>query len=134
MDYLGVSTSEKKVAELMRLGDVFIYPTIHMEGLGLSVAEAMASGLPVVTTEFAASKTGMKDLVFPGKTGVVFDHLKQPAAISDILADFDENKIRHLGENARQRIYDLKMDVRQVSLQWRDVYCELLNKYHLGCQ
>lgn len=35
---------------LYHLGDVYVYPS-RLEGIGLTVAEALASGLPVVTTD-----------------------------------------------------------------------------------
>lgn len=38
------------LADLYRLGDVCVYPTRH-EGLGLTVAESLASGLPILVTE-----------------------------------------------------------------------------------
>jgi len=35
---------------LYHLGDVYVYPT-RLEGIGLTIAEALASGLPVITTD-----------------------------------------------------------------------------------
>ncbi len=37
---------------LYHLGDVYVYPT-RLEGIGLTIAEAAASGLPVITTDNA---------------------------------------------------------------------------------
>ncbi|MFX0170571.1 MAG: glycosyltransferase family 4 protein [Candidatus Hodarchaeota archaeon] len=37
---------------LYYLGDIYVYPT-YLEGLGLTIYEAMASGLPVITTNYA---------------------------------------------------------------------------------
>jgi glycosyltransferase involved in cell wall biosynthesis len=45
-----ITQAVKDVADLYRLGDVCLYPTRH-EGLGLGVAEALASGLPVIVTD-----------------------------------------------------------------------------------
>ena len=128
--YLGVITSEQEIANYMRLSDVFVYPSVHTEGLALSVAEAMACGLPVVTTEFATSKTGMKDLVIPGETGITFDSTVRPGqAICDALSGLDKDLVTRLGVNARDKIFKLRMDDSQVGVQLRDLYCELLNKY-----
>jgi glycosyltransferase involved in cell wall biosynthesis len=38
------------LAELYRMGDVCVYPTRH-EGLGLTIAESLASGLPILVTD-----------------------------------------------------------------------------------
>lgn len=40
------------LADLYRLGDVCVYPTRH-EGLGLTIAESLASGLPILVTDQA---------------------------------------------------------------------------------
>ena len=45
-------TADNKKGGLFNLGDVYIYPT-HMEGVGLTITESMATGLPVVTTNFS---------------------------------------------------------------------------------
>lgn len=37
---------------LYHLGDVYVYPT-YLEGLGLTIYEALACGLPVITTDYA---------------------------------------------------------------------------------
>jgi 1,2-diacylglycerol 3-alpha-glucosyltransferase len=42
--------SEVGAPGLYHLGDVYVYPT-RLEGIGLTVAEALASGLPVITTD-----------------------------------------------------------------------------------
>lgn len=48
---LGVSTSE--LNEIYNLFDVFVLPSMA-EGFGLPILEAMAAGVPVVTTDYAA--------------------------------------------------------------------------------
>lgn len=44
-----IESSARDPGEPYRLGDVCVYPTRH-EGLGLTVAEALASGLPLIVT------------------------------------------------------------------------------------
>lgn len=41
--------AEVSAPGLYHLGDVYVYPT-RLEGIGLTIAEALASGLPVITT------------------------------------------------------------------------------------
>jgi glycosyltransferase involved in cell wall biosynthesis len=48
------------LADIMRACDIFLFPT-HLEGFGLVVAEALASGLPVVTTQ----AKGVSEVVDP---------------------------------------------------------------------
>jgi len=53
---------------LYHLGDVYVYPS-RLEGLGLTVIEALASGLPVITTNCAP----MNEFVIDGYTGFLVD-------------------------------------------------------------
>jgi glycosyltransferase involved in cell wall biosynthesis len=62
--FLGVRSD---VPDLMRGADIVALPSLH-EGFGLVLAEAMASGLPVV-----ASDTGpVPEIVEHGRTGILF--------------------------------------------------------------
>ena len=56
------------IPELLKASDVFIHPS-QREGLGISVLEAMASGLPIISTNVQ----GLKDLVEDGTNGIVVD-------------------------------------------------------------
>jgi glycosyltransferase involved in cell wall biosynthesis len=58
--------AEAEKAEHFNLGDVFFFPSA-MEGFGLTVAEAMASGLPVV----ASNRGSIPELVVEGEGGFV---------------------------------------------------------------
>ena len=49
---------------LYHLGDVYVYPT-RLEGIGLTIIEALACGLPVITTNAAP----MNEFVLDGMTG-----------------------------------------------------------------
>lgn len=53
---------------LYHLGDVYVYPT-RLEGIGLTIAEALASGLPVITTDDAP----MNEFVVRGLNGRLVD-------------------------------------------------------------
>lgn len=51
---------------LYHLGDVYVYPT-RLEGIGLTICEALAAGLPVITTDCAP----MNEFVEDGVTGAL---------------------------------------------------------------
>jgi alpha-maltose-1-phosphate synthase len=55
-----------QLSEIMRQAHVFVFPSFF-EGFGLVILEAMASGLPVITT----TATGGADLIENGKEGFV---------------------------------------------------------------
>ena len=60
--------AEAEKPEHFNLGDVFLFPSA-MEGFGLTVAEAMSSGLPVV----ASNRGSIPELVVDGEGGFVCD-------------------------------------------------------------
>jgi glycosyltransferase involved in cell wall biosynthesis len=64
---------------------VFVHPSLA-DGFGYVVAEAMASGLPVIVTE----ATGAADLVIDGENGYIV-----PAGDRDAICD----RLRHLAEH-----------------------------------
>ncbi|MFQ5491192.1 MAG: glycosyltransferase, partial [Phycisphaerae bacterium] len=54
------------VPSILRSADVFVFPS-RTEGLPNALMEAMAAGLPIVTT----GAPGCRDLIQPGVTGLV---------------------------------------------------------------
>ncbi len=63
--------------ELLCAFDVFVMPSL-MEGLGLSVIEAQACGIPVVASKIG----GLVDLIEDGKTGFLVP-VNDPTALAD---------------------------------------------------
>lgn len=96
---------------------VFCLPSL-MEGFGLTVVEAMASGVPVVVSDRGA----LPDVV--GDAGLVVppdaEHLR--AALSRLLAD--DAAARHLGRRGRER--SAEFDLAQVPRRWVDVLTRTL--------
>jgi glycosyltransferase involved in cell wall biosynthesis len=64
--FLGVLESESEVFGVMKASKVFVLPSVR-EGFGIVVAEAMACGLPVVTTRHPDNHA--RSLVVDGSTG-----------------------------------------------------------------
>jgi glycosyltransferase EpsD len=56
------------IPELLKAADIFVHPS-QREGLGISVLEAMASGLPVISSNVQ----GLKDLIEDGVNGIVVE-------------------------------------------------------------
>lgn len=67
----------KEVVEYLVLSDIFVLPTLS-EGFGIVYIEAMASGLPIVTTKIM----GVNELVEDGKNGFLVD-TKNPEQIAE---------------------------------------------------
>lgn len=111
VDFEEPIADQHALAGVMRQAHCFCYPSVAERGeaLGLAVLEAMATGLPVVVSGLAC----FRDLLDPGKEGLVFDHRGQnpdallARALIQILSD--PELASRMGSNARQRaeLYDL---------------------------
>ena len=68
------------VIELLKSSDCFVFPSLR-EGLGLAALEAMASGLPLITTYVG----GIKDYAKDGVTGYCLSIPIDVVAMSDVI-------------------------------------------------
>jgi glycosyltransferase involved in cell wall biosynthesis len=86
--------------EIVRSADVFAFPSLW-EGLGVAVVEAMALGLPVVTSDRAP----LTDFVSDGDTGMLAPP-RDPAALADALERLlaDRARATALGTAARELV------------------------------
>jgi glycosyltransferase involved in cell wall biosynthesis len=100
------------VAEVLQAADVFVHPAVWGEAFGLTIAEAMAAGLPVVASRVG----GIPELVTHGETGLLVppgDAGALAGALNLLAADAQERA--RLGANARRRVlerFDLQTSVR----------------------
>jgi alpha-maltose-1-phosphate synthase len=84
-----------EVQRLFQSADLFVYPSLH-EGSALAIFEAMASGLPVITTENAGS------MVRDGIDGHLVP-LRDPDAIAARIAELHADPARRHGMAASAR-------------------------------
>jgi glycosyltransferase involved in cell wall biosynthesis len=71
--------SQQEMRDCLQTLDVFVLPS-HQEGLCISALEAMACGVPVVSTRCG----GPEEFVIPGSTGELVD--ADPKTMADALA------------------------------------------------
>ncbi len=101
--------------------DVFVEPS-YQEGLGLSVLQAMAAGIPVI----ASGVGGIFNLVQDGQTGVLVpkgDASALAGAIQRLLED-PQQRIE-MARRARERVEEA-FDIHQVAKQVLEVYASQL--------
>jgi glycosyltransferase involved in cell wall biosynthesis len=77
VDFLGPLPQED-VYEVYRQADVLVFPVVGNEALGMPLAEAMLSGLPVVST----AAGGTTEVALAGETAIVVPR-DDPAALTD---------------------------------------------------
>ncbi len=77
LNYYGFCDS---MAEVLKEGSIFVYPSFYGEGLPKVLCEAAASGLPIITTDHP----GCRDAVVNGKTGLLVP-VQSPHELSDAI-------------------------------------------------
>ncbi len=101
--------------------DILLFPTVR-EGFGLAAAEAMACGLPVVTTNCSS----LPELIVHGKGGYLCElgNVNEFASRLNQLAD--SPKLRHeMGEYNRERVEE-KFTLEQMVKEYRKLFEKIL--------
>jgi glycosyltransferase involved in cell wall biosynthesis len=96
------SCSHREVLDEMAAHDVFVFPSLF-EGFGLVLLEAMAMGLPIITTPHTAGP----DLITDGVEGYIVP-IRSGAAIAERLEQLrrEPDRCVTMGEQARVRARD----------------------------
>ncbi|MBI1312880.1 glycosyltransferase [bacterium] len=118
VEFLG---ERNDIPELLAQAGFFVSSSTT-EGISLTILEAMAVGLPVVTTNVG----GNPEIVVEGGTGRLVDPRspeKLALAMRDMLADRDAWPV--IGHLARQRV-EQHFNVRTMVRQYEDLYIDLL--------
>jgi glycosyltransferase involved in cell wall biosynthesis len=100
LSFLGVMVGDEKYAAFRR-ADVFCFPTFFSnESFGVVLVEAMAFGLPTVSTRWR----GIPSVIDDGKTGFIVDP-HDPAAVADRLSRLaaDGELRTQMGDAGRER-------------------------------
>ncbi|HSG28357.1 MAG TPA: glycosyltransferase family 4 protein [Candidatus Krumholzibacterium sp.] len=111
------------VERIFAAADIFVLPSIY-EPFGLVLTEAMASGLPVVTTD----RVGAASLIEDGRTGFVIGSGDIRAGLARVLKLLigDPDRARTVGREARAFIEGLTWD--DVGAMTEKVYLEIAEK------
>ncbi len=126
VDYLGVVETER-VPELINSSRVFMYPS-RKEPFGLSIIEAMACGIPVVTTNVF----GPSEIITHGHDGLAVspDNIEELVDAVQMLLSDSELQIR-LGQNARKTVesrFGLKHHTEQLLTIYNDLIDQISKK------
>ena len=115
------NVSSQELAKLVSLADAFVMASVS-EGFGLVYAEAMACGVPVVTSNLAP----MNEYIIDGVNGLLVDPKDSGDMANKTLEVLENKKLSSLlGRNARKFAEEL-FDSEKLSLDERDIYIELL--------
>ncbi len=130
IDQHGVSSSiefcgfldRSELRRFYQMLDVFVL-TSHQEGFAIAGIEAMACGIPVVSTDCG----GPADYVVTGRTGHLtgFSSDEIADAIAAIAADRDlSEKLRHNARHAAETEYSPREFARRLRQAWQETWDE----------
>lgn len=119
VEFLGYIENRADVYAEMARGDVFVLPS-HAEGFGVSLAEAMALGLPPVVSDIPVFHGVVDD------AGVFVDR-RSPSDIAAGLNDLQSNPeyARQLGERSKRRIRE-HFTLSQTAKRYEKAYRQIL--------
>lgn len=98
--FLGPLFGKKKL-NILKTSDIFVFPPNSPEGHPWVILEAMASGLPIITTDQGC----IAEVVQDGETGFIIEK-QNPGKIADKINTLIENpELREkMGNNSRKRL------------------------------
>jgi glycosyltransferase involved in cell wall biosynthesis len=121
VEYLGV-VEWNKVPEIMNRSKVFLYPS-REEPFGLSIIEAMACEVPVITTNVY----GPKEIVTHNYDGLTIppdDVIALTGAVRKLLSD--ESLRAQMGKNARKTV-ETRFSIENHAKGLIEIYSQLVN-------
>lgn len=112
----------RALPDLYLTHSVFIFPSLY-EGFGMVLAEAMACGIPIISTEAGIAKEWLKDKI----NGIIVPY-QDSSAIYEALAWAlnHPDEMRKYGDNAKKLIQ--KMGEGQEAKQRIKIYSQLINQ------
>ncbi|MBM4147211.1 MAG: glycosyltransferase family 4 protein [Nitrospira sp.] len=114
---------QENVGLILRASDIFVFPS-HREGMPNAVLEAMAVGLPVVTTRVG----GVEDFITDGATGYlvgVGNIMEMQSKIRSLL--LSSEKAKFIGKRAEEAVAHLTWEVN--AEQMTEIYKEAIAFY-----
>lgn len=111
------------VHALLPEADLFVLSSVT-EGLPMTLLEAMAAGLPIVSTDVG----GISELVANGETGVLVAP-QNPEALGEAILKLvhDPRRAAQMGQAGRRRV-EQEFDVRVVTARYEELYRTLLRE------
>jgi glycosyltransferase involved in cell wall biosynthesis len=118
--FLGIRSD---IPQLLNQVDMFVLSSDY-EGFGLVVAEAMAAGIPVISTAVA----GVKEILENGKYGVLVP-VGDAEALAKAIVELakDERKRAEFSEQGR-KVAVGRFDIRNTVKKYEELYLSLLDK------
>lgn len=115
--------SEENLPKYYNLADIFVFPTLRMEGLPLVVPEAMACQKPVITSRIGGIPTAIEHEI----DGILIEPGNREELVRNILYLLDnQDAAKQLGKRARGKVIK-KLSLDKMVDDTIKVYEEVIN-------
>ena len=114
------SIPRENIMDYLRISDIFVLPSLS-EGFPNVILEAMAAGLPIVTTNFE----GSSEIVEDGVNGFIVQ-TKNPKALADSIAEILDDFNVKQSMSARNREAVAKYDWGNIIIHLEKIYDQCL--------
>lgn len=120
--FVGPVDSEEKL-ELLKEADIFVFPPVQPEGQPWVILEAMAAGLPIVTTDQGC----ISEMVLDGENGFIVPPGEPQAIAQRLLVLLKNPELRRsMGKAGRRRLLSKYTEEKYID-GLRRVFLEALN-------
>lgn len=102
-----VGTSREEILSFMRIADIFVLPSL-VEGLPIALLEAMALGIPAISTSIYAIPEAIKDrktglLIEPGNSIALAESIRELLTDDDLRESLGRNAMEFVRANFDER-------------------------------
>lgn len=118
--YLGLINPKQRL-QILHTSDLFVLPS-YSEGLSMSCIEAMAVGLPIITTPVGA----MSEIVLNGKGGIIVEVGKPEQLAAKIEMLLFNRKLTYEMASFNQKFARQKLDIKTISTELYQLLSSLL--------
>lgn len=112
--------TQKKIEKFYAASDLFVFPTMY-EPFGLVILEAMASGLPVITTKLC----GASEIIVNDKTGFVVEVPENTEEIAKYISILIENRQLYMEISKNASLSAHQFSIEKVFEKIEKIYYEL---------
>ena len=114
--------------QLFADADVFVFPSYHGEGCPVSLLEAMAAGLPIISTDVG----GISDIFINGQNGILLREVSPDELIAAIFRMLEDDELRRSAGQLNREIAWKRYEGAIVSRRIEQLYEQVVSLGYSG--